>query len=46
MRKESPLLRWLRWIVAVAAVLLVGFVIGELMTGLSGAESLKMYTLM
>ncbi|XP_056468065.1 N-acetylated-alpha-linked acidic dipeptidase 2 [Gadus chalcogrammus] len=28
MRKESPLLRWLRWIVAVAAVLLVGFVIG------------------
>ncbi|CAL8344714.1 unnamed protein product [Arctogadus glacialis] len=28
MRKESPLLRWLRWIVAVAALLLVGFVIG------------------
>ncbi|CAL8350797.1 unnamed protein product [Lota lota] len=28
MRKESTLIRWLRWIVAITAVFLVGFVIG------------------
>ena len=39
MRKESPLMRGLHWIVAVTAVLLVGFVIGKLMSGVRGAES-------